>query len=65
MLFFLVDENAVKAGQLPIMEALLESLTLHQANEKVAEAVAGNLRNICFNGISLVPFGSCFAASYR
>ena len=57
MLFFLVDENAVKAGQLPIMEALLESLTLHKANEKVAEAVAAALESICVNGISFVPMG--------
>ena len=62
---YLVADNKVKAGQLPIMEALLESLTLHKANEKVVEAVAGAVSNICVNGISFAQMGSCFAASYR
>ena len=38
------------------MEALLEGLNLHKANEKVVEAVAFALKNICANGILFVLF---------
>ena len=42
-------ENQVKAGQLRVMEALLESLSLHKANAQVAEYVACAMGNICGN----------------
>ena len=44
-------ENRVKAGQLPVMEALVEALSLHKANAEVASWVACAIRNICLNGI--------------
>ena len=48
---FTVD-NRVKAGQLGVMEALLEALSLHKANAEVANIVAGAIGNICnSNGI--------------
>ena len=48
MLF--VAKNQVRAGQLQVMEALLESWTLHKSNEKVVEAVAFAVKNICTKG---------------
>ena len=52
--FCLAAENKVKAGKLPVMEALLASLTLHKASETIAEAVSGAFRIICLNGISFM-----------
>ena len=46
-----VADNKVKAGQLQVMEALLETLSLHKANAEVARQVAGAMQNICVNGI--------------
>ena len=43
--------NKVKAGKLQVMEALLETLSLHKANAEVARQVAGAMQNICVNGI--------------
>ena len=54
--FCLAAENKVKAGQLRVMEALLNSLTLHKASATVAEAVAGAFTNICVHGMPFVPF---------
>ena len=48
----------VQAGQLGVMEALLECLTLHKGNENVVESVAGAFTNICVNGNSFVPVSS-------
>ena len=45
------DENAAKAGQLGVMEALLEALSLHKVNAEFAASVAFALGNICKNGI--------------
>ena len=45
------DENQVKAGQLGVLEALVEALSLHKANAEVASWVACAIRNICLNGI--------------
>ena len=47
----ILGENKVKAGQLRVMEALLESLTSHKASQKVGKAVACALGQICGNGI--------------
>ena len=44
-------ENQVKAGQLGVLEALLEALSLHKANAEVALEVAGAIRNMCLKGI--------------
>ena len=43
------DENKSKAGQLGVMEALLEALSLHKANAEVAASVAAAIRNICWH----------------
>ena len=45
----IADENQVKAGQLGVMEALLEALSLHKANAEFAASVAGAIANICGN----------------
>ena len=42
-------ENQVKAGQLRVMEALLEALSLHKANAQVADRVAFAMGNVCAN----------------
>ena len=42
------DENKVKAGQLGVMEAVLEALSLHKANAEVAAPVAKAIGVICF-----------------
>ena len=42
-------ENRVKAGQLHVMEALLEVLSLHKANADISRPVAGAIRNICWH----------------
>ena len=41
------DENQVKAGQLGVMEALLEALSLHKANAEVAREVATAISKMC------------------
>ena len=45
------DENQVKAGQLGVMEALLEALSVHTRTSEVSHWIAGALGNICENGI--------------
>ena len=50
---FLSDENQIKAGQLNVMQALVEMMTVHKANAAVAQQAAGALRNICVNGVVL------------
>ena len=44
-------DNQVKAGQLRVMEAFLEVLSLHKANAEVARRVAGAMSKICKIGI--------------
>ena len=41
------DENHAKAGQLRVMQALLEALSVHKANAEVARLVAFAIVNIC------------------
>ena len=48
---YVAADNQVKAGQLKVMEALLEALSLHKANAEVARVVAAAMRYICVNGI--------------
>ena len=40
-----------KAGQLGVMEALLDALSLHKANSEVSREFSRAIANICYYGI--------------
>ena len=57
---FLSAENQLKAGQLNVMQALVEVMLVHKADAKVAETAAAALHNICYNGVWLLTMIVCF-----
>jgi hypothetical protein len=50
-LLYFTAENQIKAGQLNVMQALLEVMLVHKADANVAQYAAGALRSICANGV--------------
>ena len=63
-------ENKIKAGKLNVMQALLDVMHQHKSDPRVAEDVAGALRNICVNGgliitIFLFRIFSIFLYEYK
>ena len=51
---FLSAENQIKAGQLNVMQALVEVMLVHKADAAVAQYCAGALLKICLNGVLLL-----------
>ena len=49
-LLYFSAENQIKAGQLNVMQALVDVMLQHKADPRVAENVADALGNICDNG---------------
>ena len=49
-LLYFSAENKIKAGQLNVMQALVDVMLQHKADPRVTENVAGALGNICENG---------------
>ena len=49
-LFCFSAENQIKAGQLNVMQELVEVMLVHKADPRFAEKAAGALWNICMNG---------------
>ena len=54
VVFFVSAENQIKAGQLNVMQALVEVMLVHKADANVAENAAAALYNICLNGVWLL-----------
>ena len=53
MLYF-TAENKRKAGQLNVMQALLDVMLVHKADANVAQQAAGAMLNICANGVLIM-----------
>ena len=57
---FLSAENTIQAGQLNVIQALVDVMLVHQADAAVAQSAAGGLANICYNNgiliLSDLPF---------
>ena len=53
-LFYFSDENQIKAGQLNVMQALVDILLQHKVDSRVAKTAAGALQNICMKGDLLI-----------
>ena len=44
-------ENQIKAGQLNVIQALVEVMLVHKAYAKVAKSAVDALNIICFDGV--------------
>ena len=49
--FIFSAENKIKAGQLNVIQVLIEVMTVHKANAAVVQNCAAALWNICVNGV--------------
>ena len=52
--FFVSVENKIKAGQLELIQALMEVMLVNRADANVSEWCAGTLWNVCENGVCIV-----------
>ena len=59
-LFYFSDENQIKAGQLNVMQALVDILLQHKVDSRVAKTAAGALQNICMKGDLLITILTIF-----
>jgi hypothetical protein len=60
--YYISAENQIKAGQLNVIQALVEVMLVHKADAVVAQEAAGALFNICVNGLLIMNgWSSSFA----
>jgi len=52
--YYISAENKIKAGQLNVIQVLVEVMLVHKADAVVAQNAAGALRNICVNGFLIM-----------
>ena len=58
-MYFLLAKNQIKAGQLNVIQLLVDAMTVHKADARVASQAAAALGNICGDNGVLTSYYTC------